>query len=107
MKQIKEKLGVTGAPLETLLRNLHLNAVHSLTRIIRYRRIKMGTRMGRQWGHGGAAQRTSCTANSNSSSNSSRDVTSNSIPQLTTRKRKKAKLVHFNNRKSKRKRTKR
>jgi hypothetical protein len=82
-KQIKEKLGVTCAPLETLLRNLHLHAVHSLTRIIRYRRIKIGMRMGRQWGHRSAAQHASCTANSNSSSNNSREVKSNGITQLT------------------------
>jgi hypothetical protein len=106
-KQIKEKLGVTGAPLETLLRNLHLHAVHSLNRIIRYRRIKMGTRMGKQWGRRGAAQHTSCTAKGNSSSNSSRAVNSNDITQFTTRKRKKARLAHPSSRKGKRKRRKR
>jgi hypothetical protein len=106
-KQIKEKLGVTGAPVETLLRNLHLHAAHSLTRIIRYRRIKMGTRMGKQWGHRAAAQHTSCTVNSNSSSNSSRAVKSNDITHFTTRKRKKARLAHPNSRKGKRKRKKR
>jgi hypothetical protein len=106
-KQIKEKLGVTGAPLETLLRNLHLHAVHSLTKIIRYRRMKMGTRMGRQWGQRGAAQHTSGRAKSNGSSNSSRAVKCNDTAQFTTRKRKKAKLAQSNSRKSKRKRKKR
>jgi hypothetical protein len=106
-KQIKEKLGVTGAPLETLLRNLHLHAAHSLTRIIRYRRIKMGTRMGKRWGHRAAAQHTSCTVNNNSSSNSSRAVKSNDITHFTARKCKNARLAHPNSRKGKRKRKKR
>jgi hypothetical protein len=102
-KRIKEQLGVTGPPLDTLLRNLHIHAVHSLTRIIRYRRIKMGTRMGKQWGHRGAAQQTACTAGSNSSSNSSRAVKSNAVTQLNTRKRKRTRPTRLKSRKNKRK----
>lgn len=46
-KLLKESLGVLSPALDTLLRNLHLHAVRSLN-VIRYRRIKMDTRLGKQ-----------------------------------------------------------
>ena len=71
---IKDQLGVTGPALETLLRNLHLHAVHSLTRIIRYRRIKMGTRIGKQWGRDPSVRKDACTAGMHASKGTSRRV---------------------------------
>jgi hypothetical protein len=69
--------------------------------------MKMGTRMGKQWGHRGAAQPAACTAGSNSSRNGSSAVRSNDITQLNTRKRKSTKLTQFKGRKGERKKKKR
>jgi hypothetical protein len=82
-KHITEELGVTGPSLDTLLCNLHMHAVRSLTRVIRYRRIKMGTRLGKQWSHRGAAQQAACTAGANSSKKISTAAKSNNITQRT------------------------
>jgi hypothetical protein len=106
-KQIQEELGVTGPSLDTLLRNLHMHAVRSLTRVIRYRRIKMGTRLSKQWGYRGAAQQAACTAGANSSKKISTAVKSNDITQRNARKRNSNKLPQFKARKGRRKRKKR
>lgn len=43
---LQDKLGITGPTLNKLMRKLHYHAINALTKIIRYRRIKMGTRTG-------------------------------------------------------------
>lgn len=46
-EDLQQQLGVWGPALKTLLRNLHLHAIRTLTRIIKCRRIAMGARTGR------------------------------------------------------------
>ena len=70
-KLLQESLGVSSPALDTLLRNLHLHAVRSLTNVIRYRRIKMGTRLGKQWRQQSQAAGATCVTQRNSGSGSS------------------------------------
>jgi hypothetical protein len=44
---LKDKLGVAGPSQDRLLRNLHIHAVQALTKILRHRRIAIGTRTGK------------------------------------------------------------
>jgi hypothetical protein len=54
-RDLEDKLGVSGPALNKLMRGLHYHAIRTLTRIIRYRRIKMGTRTGHMNGTAAAA----------------------------------------------------
>ena len=44
---LTDTLGIAGPPQDTLLRNLHIHAVHALTKILRQRRVAYGTRTGK------------------------------------------------------------
>jgi hypothetical protein len=92
-KSLHQHLGVTGPALDTLMRRLHMHAVHTLTRIIRYRRIKMGTRTGKQW----YPCSTSSAASSSIHNNSG-------MGQKVVRKRQGTKLPHYKHKKRKKKR---
>ena len=95
-KLLKESLGASSPALDTLLRNLHLHAVRSLTNVIRYRRIKMGTRLGKQWRQQSQAAGATCVTQRNSgsgssSSNAAKNGRKRPGPRLPNFKRKKRK----------------